>query len=123
MSETLFERMGGENAVTHMTHFIYANMLQDDRLKPYFHNVNLQRQMLKMQVFLTKVLCGDTSYGATSLKEVQNYLSEQGLNDKHFDVVLECVCMTLENMEINNSIKGEVTQKIYQCRDEVIGMQ
>lgn len=120
MSQTLFERMGGENAVTHMTHFLYVNMLHDDRLKPYFVNINAPRQMLKMQIFLTKVLCGDTSYGAASLQEVQKYLIDQGLNDQCIDVVIECVCMTLQEMQLNNNIIGEVTEKIYQCRDEII---
>lgn len=120
MTQSLFDRIGGENTVVQATHYLYINILRDDRLKPFFENIDMQRQTLKMQAFLTKVLCGSAPYQDSSLRDAHKHLVEQGLDDEHVEAMIDCVCATLKEMQINNNVIGEVAQKINAYRDEVL---
>lgn len=120
MAQTLLEKLGGEEVVVKMTHYLYVNVFRDEKLKPYFENINIERQTRKMQAFLTYLFSDQTSYEDGNLRNAHKQLVKQGLSDSHVDAMIECVCATLKEMEINNNIIGEVAQKINQHRDEVL---
>ena len=120
MTQTLLERLGGEEVILKMTHFLYVNVLRDEKLSPYFEGINIERQTHKMYAFLTYLFSDQTSYKDGDLREAHKQLVKQGLNDSHVDAMLECVCSTLKEMKINNNIIGEVAQKINLHRDEIL---
>ncbi len=120
MTQTLFERIGGEDTVAKATHYLYVNLFRDDKLKPFFDNIDMQKQTYKMQAFLTMIFGGQTLYEGSSLRDAHKNAVAHGLSDEHVDAMIECVCITLKEMQINNNIIGEVAQRINQYRDEVL---
>ncbi len=120
MKQTLLERLGGEEVVLQMTHYLYVNLFRDEQLKPFFENINITRQTHKMQAFLSYVFGGDTSYKGVDLRAAHKQAVAEGLNDTHIDAMIDCVCATLKEMGVDNNIIGEVAQVINQHRDEVL---
>ena len=121
MTQTLYERIGGKDTITKATHYLYVNIFRDEQLKPFFKDINIERQTQKMQAFLTYILGGEPSYTGSMLRDAHKHVVEQGLNDKHIDTMIDCVYATLTEMGIDNNIIGEVCQKINEYRNEVLG--
>ena len=55
MSETLFARLGGQNAVNAAVDIFYRKMLTDDRVSHFFDDVDMEKQIQKQKGFLTKI--------------------------------------------------------------------
>lgn len=58
MTESLFERLGGQNAVNAAVDIFYRKMLMDDRVNYFFDDVDMEQQILKQKGFLTMVFGG-----------------------------------------------------------------
>ncbi len=118
--KTLYERIGGKETVAKATHYLYVNLFRDEKLKPFFENIDIEKQTHKMEAFLTHIFDGNTSYQGANLRAAHAQAVEQGMDDEHVDAMIECVSCTLKEMGVNNNIIGEVAQKINQYRDEVL---
>ena len=121
MMQTLFSRIGGKDTVAKATHFLYVNIYRDERLRPFFENIDMQKQAHKMEAFLIYIFGGDEVYQGADLSIAHHQAVSNGLNDEHIDAMIECVCCTLQEMGINSNLIGEVAQKINQYRDQVLG--
>ena len=51
MDQTLFEQIGGKSTVDKASHFLYVNILRDERIKDFFENVDIEKQQRKMSAF------------------------------------------------------------------------
>ena len=88
--KTLFEKLGGEAAVDAAVDLFYQKVLADDRVKPMFDGVDMKRQAGHQKLFLTYALGGAPSYPGRAMRAAHKRLvDEKGLNDEHFDAVIE----------------------------------
>ncbi len=62
MDKTLYERIGGEDAVNAAVDIFYRKVLADDRISSYFEDVDMDRQAAKQKAFLTFALGGPNQY-------------------------------------------------------------
>lgn len=53
MKETLYERLGGQNAVDTAVDIFYRKVLVDDRVNFFFDDVDMDKQIPKQKSFLT----------------------------------------------------------------------
>ena len=120
MNPTLYEKIGGKETVEKASHFLYVNMLRDDLLKPFFSNVDIDKQERKMCAFLTYIFGGNSLYTGKSMRNAHKNAVDSGLSDKHVDAMIECVSQTLRELDIDNNYIGEVAQTIEKHRDDVL---
>ena len=120
MNPTLYEKIGGKEIVEKASHFLYVNMLRDDLLRPFFENVDIDKQERKMTAFLTYIFGGNSLYTGKNMRQAHKHAVEAGLADKHVDAMIECVCQTLMELNIDNNYIGEVVQSIEKHRDDVL---
>lgn len=120
MNPTLFEKIGGQDTVDKATHFLYVNLLRDDRLRPFFEDIDIKKQERKMGAFLTYIFGGNSLYTGRSMRRAHENIVKGGLNDEHVDAMIECVCETLREMKIDNNQIGEIAQIIEKHRDDVL---
>ncbi len=120
MSKTLYEELGGQAAMTAAAHHLYLNIMNDDRIKGFFDTVDIARQERKMSTFLTQALGGPAIYEGRNMRQAHKKAVENGLNDGHFDAVLECVKKTLNDLGVGESQAGIVLDKIESYRDDVL---
>ena len=86
----LFEKIGGAPAVDSAVVLFYQKVLADDRIKHFFDDVDMERQAGHQKMFLTYAFGGAPNYSGKGMREAHKTLvDEQGLNDSHFDAVLE----------------------------------
>jgi hemoglobin len=110
MSEkSLYETIGGANAVDVAVENFYRKVLVDDRVSHFFDDVDMDHQIAKQKGFLTMVFGGPNKYTGLDMRKGHAHLVKRGLNDSHVDVILELLEETLSELNVP---KDKITQVI-----------
>ncbi len=120
MDETLYQEIGGKDTVKKASHYLYVNILRDERIKGFFENVDIKKQELKMNAFLTYIFGGPSLYTGKDMRRAHKNAVENGLSDEHFDAMMECVKKTLREMNIGEPQIDKVINTIERHRDNVL---
>ena len=104
----LYERIGGEAAVNAAVEVFYRKVLKDDRIKGFFDDVDMDRQLAKQKAFLTMAFGGPAHYSGQDLRSGHAHLVKRGLNDGHFDAVAQRLQETLQELGVGPAEISEV---------------
>ncbi len=121
MSDTLFEKLGGEAAVDAAVDIFYRKVLADDRINRFFEGVDMEKQAAKQKAFLTMAFGGPHNYSGKDMREGHAHLVKDGLNDSHFDAVVENLGATLKELGVSDDLIGEVAAIAETTRNDVLG--
>ena len=118
---TLFEKIGGAEAVSAAVDKFYEKVLADDRIKSFFEGVDMERQAGYQKRFLTVAFGGAPRYPGNTLRSVHKRLvEEKGLNDAHFDAVLEHLGATLTELGVSPDLVAEAAGIAESTRNDVL---
>jgi len=117
---TLYEQLGGADAIGSAVEEFYRRMLSDDRVADFFDDTDMDRQMAKQAGFLTMVLGGPNDYTGKDMREGHKHLVDKGLNDTHVDIVIEHLGGTLKGMGASDDQISEVAAIANSVRDDVL---
>lgn len=107
--KTLFEKLGGADAVNLAVDKFYERVLQDERIKHFFADVDMVKQRAHQRAFLTYAFGGSDKYDGRYMREAHKDLVEKfGLNSEHFDAVAEDLMETLKEMGVGEDLLAEV---------------
>lgn len=120
---TLFDQLGGEGAVDAAVDIFYRKVLQDDRIKDFFTDVDMDEQINKQKAFLTFAFGGPNKYSGLNMKDAHARLVDKGMNDLHVDVVVELLGGTLKELGVSDSLIGEVAAIAESVRGQVLGRE
>jgi len=120
MEQSLYEKIGGKNAVELASIKLYYHILADDRINKFFGNVDIKKQQIKMNAFLTYIFGGPSLYTGRNMRKAHKNVVENGLNDEHVDAMLDDVHKTLNEMEIAADLQKQVLAKLEKHRDDVL---
>lgn len=119
--ESLFERLGGQEAVNKAVDIFYRKMLMDERVSHFFDDIDMEKQILKQKGFLTMVFGGPNHYSGKNMKEGHAHLLKRGLNDSHVDIVIEHLGATLNELGAASEDIQKVAAIANSVRDNVLG--
>ncbi len=106
---TLFDKLGGENAIDLAVDKFYERVLADDRIKHFFANTDMAKQRQHQKDFLTYAFGGTEHYDGRLMRSAHKQLVErQGLAEEHFDAVAENLMSTLEELGVSEELRAEV---------------
>ena len=117
---TLFERLGGQDAVNTAVDIFYRKVLADDRVNYFFDGVDMEKQIQKQKGFLTMVFGGPNNYTGKDMREGHRHLIEKGLNDSHVDIIIEHLGATLKELGAKDEDISEVAAIANSVRDDVL---
>jgi hemoglobin len=120
MSESLFERLGGQDAVNTAVDIFYRKMLMDDRVNYFFDDVDMEQQITKQKGFLTMVFGGPNNYKGKDMRDGHRHLLKRGLNDSHVDIVIEHLGETLQELGASENDIQEVAAIANSVRADVL---
>jgi hemoglobin len=118
---SLYERLGGAPAVDAAVGLFYGRVLADGRLAKFFEGADMATQMNKMKTLLAMVFGGPSAYAGKDMRAAHAHLVKDGLNDAHFDAVLENLKTTLRQLKVGEREIGEVIAIAESVRGEVLG--
>ncbi len=114
---SLYEKIGGKDAVQAAVDIFYDKLLADDHLRHFFEAVNMERQKGKQRAFLTMAFGGPVNYEGKDLREGHQHLK---LDDNHFNAVAGHLQETLDELGVPEELSGQVMQIAASTRDDVL---
>ncbi|MEO1077933.1 MAG: group 1 truncated hemoglobin [Pseudomonadota bacterium] len=122
-SETsLYERLGGERATQSLVGALYFQILNDSRLARFFDGANVGMLLRHQKDFLSIAFGGEAAYAGRSMREAHHRLVEKrGLNDEHFDALVEITTSVLRDLGYADSLVEEAVNRLELLRGEVLG--
>ena len=116
--QTLFERVGGENATGDLINEFYDRVLADPELKPFFKNTSLQKLRRMQQEFFGAALSGPITYTGRPLGHVHH---GRGITKHHFTLFVGHMIDTLQGHGIDDQDVQEIIGRISTYADEITG--
>lgn len=119
---TLYDKIGGEAAVDAAVGLFYDKVLADERIKHFFEGLDMERQHRMQKGFLTFAFGGPNNYSGKGMAAAHRKLvDEQGLDDSHFDAVIEDLGATLVELGVPDELIAEAAGIAESVRDAVLG--
>jgi len=118
---TLYEKIGGEAAVDAAVELFYRKVLGDYRINRFFAKTNMEEQIAKQKAFFTMAFGGPNNYTGGDMRSVHARLVKMGLNDSHFDAVMEHLGATLTELNVPGELIGQAAAIAESTRNDVLG--
>ncbi|AZH24725.1 group I truncated hemoglobin [Haloplanus aerogenes] len=84
MSQTIYQDIGGRDAVEAVVDDFYERVLDDDQLTPYFEDTDMADLRTHQIQFISAVAGGPVEYSGGDMREAHDHL---GIEEADFDLV------------------------------------
>ena len=121
MSASLYERIGGEPAVNAAVELFYRKVLGDYRINRFFNNSDMDTQIAKQKAFFTMAFGGPNNYTGKDMRNAHAHLVKMGLNEDHFNAVMEHLGATLVELNVPADLIAEAAAIAEGARNDVLG--
>lgn len=121
MNSTFYEKLGGEKAVYAAVELFYKKVLADSRINYFFEGLDMERQRKMMKNFLTYAFGGPNQYDGRTLRAAHAHLVKQGLNDSHFEAVIEHLYAALKERGVDENLIKNSVHVAEGAREDVLG--
>lgn len=121
MTDSLYNRIGGEAAVNAAVELFYRKVLTDFRINRFFGNTDMDTQIAKQKAFFTMAFGGPNKYTGKDMRNAHAHLVKMGLDDSHFDAVMEHLGATLQELNVPADLIAEAAGIAESTRNDVLG--
>jgi len=118
---TLYERIGGEAAVNAAVDLFYRKVLNDYRINRFFDGADMEKQIDKQRAFFTMAFGGPNNYTGQDMRNAHAHLVKKGLDDSHFDAVMEHLGATLVELNVPAELITEAAAIAESTRNDILG--
>ncbi len=119
---SLYEQLSGEAAVNAAVDIFYRKVLSDHRINRFFNNTDIEKQAAKQKAFLTMAFGGPNNYNGADMRQAHAHLVKKlGLDDSHFDAVMEHLGATLQELNVPQGLIAQVAAIAESTRNDVLG--
>ena len=117
---SLFERLGGDDAITATVGMFYERIMADASLAPFFADLVMDKQINKLIAFMTMAFGGPHNYTGRDLRTAHAGLVARGLNEDHFGAVAGHLQGTLETLGVPTELITEVMTIVGSTKGDVL---
>ncbi|CAG7856508.1 hypothetical protein MCAMS1_01020 [biofilm metagenome] len=121
MTESLYNRLGGEAAVNAAVDIFYRKVLNDTSINRFFDNADMDKQIAKQRAFLTMAFGGPNNYTGKDMRAAHARLVDMGLSEDHFDAVMGHLGATLTELNVPADLIAEAAAIAESTRNDVLG--
>lgn len=114
---TLYERLGGEEAIAAVVDSFYERVCSDDRVAHFFEGTDMQQQRAHQTQFLSSVAGGPVTYSGAEMDAAHSHLD---IHPEHFAVIAELLEETMIECDINEHDRREVLDAVAQYQNAVV---
>ncbi|WP_026562644.1 group 1 truncated hemoglobin [Bacillus sp. J37] len=118
MTQTIYEKVGGEETVAKVVDYFYSELvLKDDTVNHFFKNTDMEKQRKHQTKFISFALGGPNQYSGKSMEK-----AHQGLNIQpdHFDAIAKHLQHALSHYGVEESDIEVAIEKVASLRDDII---
>ncbi|NBX03568.1 MAG: group 1 truncated hemoglobin [Alphaproteobacteria bacterium] len=118
--KSLFERIGGIDAIRATVVKLYERLLTDGRLSPFFEGIDIETLRRSQNAFLTMATGGPNNYTGEGLRHAHARLVKVGLSDEHFDAVITHMGEAMSELGVEKSLINEAAALVETTRADVL---
>ena len=116
--QTLFERVGGKQAIAELIDDFYDRVVADPELKPFFKNVSMDKLRRMQREFFSAALDGPIIYTGRPLRYVHH---GRGITKHHFSLYVGHLMTTLQGFALKEQDLQDIISRINTYADEITG--
>lgn len=116
---SLFERIGGAEAIESMVITFYRRVLTDSLLRPFFRHTDIDKLIAMQKELFTAALGGPLSYTGRPIYEVHE---GHGIERRHFTRFVEHALTTLEEYGLTETEVNDVIGRLNTYVGDVSGI-
>ena len=118
---TLYDKIGGAAAVDAAVDVFYRKVLNDYRINRFFDDIDMDSQATKQKAFFTMAFGGPNNYTGTDRRNAHARLVKMGLNNDHFNVVMEHLGATMQELNVPAELIAQAAAIAESTRNDVLG--
>jgi len=115
---TLYDRIGGSEAVSELVFAFYRRVLADPELGPFFSHTPTEKLGAMQAEFFAAALGGPVHYSGRSLGEAH---AGRGIRPQHLRRYLDHLLATLQEFDLSNDDRYDIVSRINTYADEITG--
>ncbi|MCL6670978.1 group I truncated hemoglobin [Streptomyces panaciradicis] len=116
-SLTLFEQLGGEDAVGAVVDLFYDRVLGDRDLRPYFTGVDLDRLKQHQRRFIGQALGATRPYSGRSMRKAHEHLA---VTDDAFGKVVGHLAGALTEAGVDEATIGTIAEALLPLKTDIV---
>ena len=117
---SIYEEIGGKDAVAAAVDVFYAHVLDDPVLAPWFRATEMRRQKAHMRAFMAAALGGPELYAGRDMGAAHAGL---GITDAAFDRVVGHLVATLTELGVAPAAIAAIGAALAPLRAQVVGLR
>jgi hemoglobin len=114
---SIYESIGGADAVSAAVDDFYGRVLSDPELAPFFVDSDQRKLRAHQRAFLTAALGGPAAYEGKKMSDAH---AGRGIEDRHFDLVAGHLSGTLTHLGVDDATVGTIIGVVAGLRPEVV---
>ena len=116
----MYEQIGGTAAVAATVDELYARVLGDPVVAPYFAGLDMNRQRHHMRAFIATAL-GGTHVSVPPARDMSTAHAGLGITDRAFDRITGHLAGALGTLGVPSAQVKPILARIAPLRDEIVG--
>jgi len=117
---SIFDRIGGAEAVAAVVDDFYDRVLADPLLSGFFANTDMARLKAHQRAFIAAALGGPQTYRGRTMAEAHAGL---GLKPEHFDAVVTHLTESLRKHDVAEDIIATIGDTLAPLKEQVVGSE
>ncbi len=117
-NESLFERIGGMEAVNAAVEIFYNKILADNNINHFFKNTDMKAQASKQKLFLAYAFGAPLPYTGKDMRNAHAHLK---LTEDHFNAVAGHLVTTLTELNVAQNLIDEIVTITLSTKNDVLG--
>jgi hemoglobin len=117
--QTLFDRIGGKEAVKGLVDDFYRRVLADEKLRPFFEKAPMERLRTMQYEFFAAALDGPSEYKGKQLSYVH---FGRGITKLHFARFMDRLLDTLKDLNLGEETTSAIIARLNTYTDEITGL-
>ncbi|WP_254762353.1 group I truncated hemoglobin [Natrinema marinum] len=117
MSETLYERLGGEDAIAAVVDEFYDRVVADEQVAHYFDDIDMQEQRAHQTKFISSVTGGPVDYSG---REMAAAHADLEIGPADFEAIATHLDEALASFDVDDDDRQAVLEAVAGLRDDIV---
>jgi hemoglobin len=117
MTESLYEKVGGEEAISKVVDYFYELVLKDETVKHFFEDTDMEKQRGHQTKFISFALGGPKQYSGKSMEKAHEGMN---LQPEHFQAIATHLHDALAHFGVEEADIDTALTKVASLRDDIL---
>lgn len=117
MSESVYEKVGGEEAISNVVDYFYKLVLEDKTVSHFFEHTDMEKQRKHQTKFISFALGGPNQYSGKSMIKAHEGMNIQ---PEHFQSIATHLRDALAHFGVNEGDIDQALTKVASLKDDIL---